>query len=141
MWKRSGFIPAGALSALLSWANSGQAQTPVITDLQQAKRCSIRSTMAAQGQVGNVVGTAKIEMTNDGGWCWLSMWGTQGSLLYAPTYRVSRPPAHGDLLMGEVNKRRRIAYKPASGFVGEDTYTMVNVMNNLVLVVTVTVGR
>jgi hypothetical protein len=49
--------------------------------------------------------------------------------------------AHGQLLMGEVNKQARIAYQPTSGFAGEDSYHLVDTMNGLERAVTVTVRR
>jgi hypothetical protein len=65
-------------------------------------------------------------LSNDGGWCWVGLYATLGGLLYAPDFRVIRPPAHGELLMGEVDKRTRVAYKPAPGFTGEDTFQIVD---------------
>ena len=89
----------------------------------------------------NVIGTSTINMKNDGGWCWLTVWATHGSLLYAPTFHVSHPPTHGELMMGEVSKRARIEYRPVAAFAGEDTYTIVDVMTNMERVVRVTVSR
>src|SRR4051794_3656476 len=65
--------------------------------------------------------------------------GTRGSFQYVATYRVTKAPDHGQLAMGEVNKRTRVAYKPDAGFVGEDRYTLMDTTSNSQRLVAVTV--
>ena len=137
MWKRCALVAAGCLSVAPAIIQSGYAQTPEIADIKRSKICSVASTKT----VGTSIGTSKITMNNDGGWCWLSLWATHGSTLYVATFRVSQPPAHGQLLMGAVNGRARVAYQPTSGFAGEDSYHLVDTMNGLERAVTVTVRR
>jgi hypothetical protein len=43
--------------------------------------------------------------------------------------------------MGAVGMKGRIAYRPEAGFVGTDTYSIVNAMNNSERVFTITVNR
>ncbi|HEY7579691.1 MAG TPA: hypothetical protein VH855_19035 [Acetobacteraceae bacterium] len=124
--------------ALLSAASAVWAQPQAVTDLPRATTCSAKSSMAVPG--GNV-GTSEITMSSDGGWCWINLWATQGSMQYAPKYRVAQPPAHGELAMGEVDKKARIAYRPVPGFVGQDTYTLMNTMSNSERRVTISVVK
>jgi hypothetical protein len=119
---------AAIVSATMAWAQTGIAQSPDIAGLKRSKVCFIGSTKATVGGAGNVAGHSTIRMSNDGGWCWLSLWATHGSVAYVATFRLAEPPSHGEVLMGEVNKRARVAYKPAPGFTGEDTYTIVDTM-------------
>jgi hypothetical protein len=122
--------------------NHGQAQTPAVGDLQQSKVCSTASSRSNIGGSGGfVVGASTITMSNDGGWCWLSLWANQGSMRYVPTFRVAQPPAHGQLVMGEVSNRARVAYRPAAGFAGEDRYRIIDTLNNAERAVTITVSQ
>jgi hypothetical protein len=130
----------GAAAVLLSMvsAQTGRTQSQAVTDLPRAKTCRATNTMAI---AGGSVGASTVRMSGDGGWCWINLWATQGSLQYIPKYRIAQAPAHGELVMGEVDKNARIAYRPAPGFVGVDTYTLMNTMNNSERVVTVTVSK
>jgi hypothetical protein len=115
------------------------AQSPEISELKRAKPCSTTSSMASTGAGSGQVGETKMTVGNDGDWCWFSISGTTGSLFYAPTYRITRAPAHGEVMMGEVNHRARIAYRPAPGFTGEDGFDIANRVTNSERSVTVTV--
>jgi hypothetical protein len=109
-----------------------------VTDLPRAKICARRSTIAV---AGHDVGTTVIRMTNDGGWCWLDLFAVYASMQYVPTFRVAQAPAHGELLMGAVEKRARVAYRPSKDFVGEDTYVLIGSLTNAERVVTITITR
>jgi hypothetical protein len=109
-----------------------------VTDLPRAKTCARRSTIA---QAGHDVGTTVIRMTNDGGWCWLDLFAVYASMQYVPTFRVARAPAHGELLMGTVEKRARVAYRPSRDFEGEDSYVLMGTLTNAERVVTITISR
>jgi hypothetical protein len=80
-----------------------------------------------------------MQVGSAGGWCWFDVWGTLGSIRIVPQYNVKRAPTHGEIVMGEVNQKTRIAYRPASGFVGVDAFVIVNAMTNSERPVTVTV--
>jgi hypothetical protein len=128
-------------ACLLSWPHVGDAQSQSISELQSAKTCSSTSSLASVGAGNGQVGETKMTVGNDGGWCWFSLTATKGSLIYAPTYRVTRAPSHGELMMGEVDHRMRIAYKPVPGFAGEDTFDIANPVTNSERTVTVTVAQ
>jgi hypothetical protein len=128
---------ATILASLMS-AQTGRAQSQAVTDLPRSQTCSATNTMAI---VGGMAGTTAIRMRSDGGWCWIDILATTEGLRYTPKYRVAQAPAHGELVMGEVDKKARIAYRPAPGFAGVDTYTLMNTMTNSERVVTVTVSK
>jgi len=112
------------------------AQSQSVTDLTKSSRCSVSSTLA---MAGGSTGNSKIEMKNDGGWCWINLSATNGSFQFVPSYHVTKSPAHGELVMGAVDKKARIAYRPVAGFVGVDTYTLMNTTTNSERVVMVSV--
>jgi hypothetical protein len=80
-----------------------------------------------------------MRMSGSGGWCWVDIWATMNSLKIVATYSVTRAPMHGEVLMGEVNQKMRIAYRPAAGFVGDDSFVIVNRMTNSERPIAVTV--
>jgi hypothetical protein len=88
-----------------------------------------------------MLGTTDMKMINDGGWCWTDLSATEGSLQYLPTYRVDKAPAHGEVVMGAVGMKARIAFKPEAGFAGTDTYSLMNTLNHSERVVTITVSH
>jgi hypothetical protein len=71
-----------------------------------------------------------IRVSSGGGWCWVDISATMGTIRIVATYSLTHAPAHGEVLMGEVNQKMRIAYRPASGFVGDDSFVIVNRMTN-----------
>ena len=130
------WVTCTAVSAVVAYAHLGYAQP--VSDLHRSKVCSSRSTMATAGGYN---GNTEMKMSNEGGWCWVNLWATRGSFQYVATYRVTKAPDHGQLAMGEVNKRTRVAYKPDAGFVGEDRYTLMDTTSNSQRLVTVTVSK
>ena len=101
MWKRCALVAAGCLSVAPAVISPAMHRRR-IADIKRSRICSTASTKT----IGTSIGTSKITMNNDGGWCWLSLWATHGSTLYVATFRVSQPPAHGQLLMGAVSAAR-----------------------------------
>jgi hypothetical protein len=132
MMTNSKTLAAAAL--LIACGQAAQSQS--VMDLPKSGRCSVSSTLA---MAGGSTGDSKVEMKNDGGWCWINLFATNGSLQFVPSYHVIKPPAHGELVMGTVDKKARIAYRPVAGFVGVDTYTLMNTTTNSERVVTVSV--
>jgi peptidoglycan hydrolase-like protein with peptidoglycan-binding domain len=61
-------------------------------------------------------------MKNDGGWCW--------SRLFSTSYQITRVPTHGQIFVGPINDVMRVAYKPEVGFVGTDSFTIMNNSKN-----------
>ena len=103
-------------------AISAPPSSNAITELKVARTCRANSSVVP----------SKITVSNEGGWCWLQLSAVWVRMQYAPNFRVARAPAHGELVMGEVNdKRTRLAYKPHPGFVGTDSYEVVNKMSGV----------
>ena len=131
-------LMALALSGLFACLTKLEAQSQDVSALPRASRCSTRAPLSVRG--GATLQTT-MRMSSSGGWCWFDLWATFGSLKYVGSYEVTQAPAHGEILMGEANQRARIAYKPAAGFVGEDSFVIVNKMTNSHRPVAVTVVR
>lgn len=130
-----------SLCAILAPVSICHAQTVAPANLQRAKLCSISTTKAQVGHEGNNPSNWTINLSNDGGWCWHGTHARFGQA-YAPTFRVTSPPAHGELAMGEVNPpRTRVAYRPAPGFVGKDTFTLTESIKGWQIIATVTVTQ
>lgn len=68
---------------------------------------------------------ASIGVVNDGGWCAIRYQVTMpnGSLTTSEAI-VTHPPAHGSTMVGTLDGKLRIAYRPAPGFTGEDTFSV-----------------
>jgi hypothetical protein len=89
---------------------------------------------------GGPGGNVRILMNNDQGWCGAMFWGAlHGSFVYAPDYAISRAPAHGEVRMDEYNRRKRVAYRPIAGFVGEDNFTIIDKMTHVQIDFTITI--
>jgi hypothetical protein len=115
---------------LVGSQSAAQTTIPEATELMQSRRCT-----ASVGWVFSGAATpppSTMSMNNDDGWCWLDATATQGSLVIAPTIRVTRQPAHGQIVVSPtpVKNKTRIAYKPAPTFTGKDSFTVLNVNTN-----------
>jgi hypothetical protein len=90
-----------------------------LATLQRAAGCVGHMPKYGFGNPTPPVGT--ITMTNDGGWCWVDIGMMSGGQYYIPELRTLQAPQHGTILTGGVNNRVRFAYKPSTGFIGNDT--------------------
>ena len=112
--------------------SQGVAQTtiPEAKETLQSRRCTANVGWVFSGAATPSPST--ITMNNDDGWCWFEATATQGSLVFAPTIRVTRQPAHGQIVISPapVKNKTRIAYKPEPRFTGKDAFTVLNVNTN-----------
>jgi hypothetical protein len=131
-------LMALALSGVFAFLGKLEAQSQDVSALPRASRCSARAPLSEPG--GATLQTI-MRTSSSGGWCWFDVSATFGSLKYVGSYEVTQAPAHGEILMGEANQKARIAYKPATGFVGEDSFVIVNKMTHSERPVAVTVLR
>ena len=112
-----------------------------VVTLQRAKLCRSQvpfqfpeSTWRNEPLAG-VPGSATIEMSNDGGWCWfgfavfLNGPGAGGS---PASLQVNNAPAHGQVTITRMQQSTRVAYKPDSGFTGDDTFSFTDRTTGLV---------
>jgi hypothetical protein len=131
-------ITTGVLAVALVLCVPGKAQPPVVSDLPKSSACSTRATLVYPG--GPAMQTT-MRVSSGGGWCWFDVSATMNSIRIVATYTVTRAPAHGEVTMGEVNQKTRIAYRPVAGFVGDDNFVVVNKMTNSERSVAVTIVR
>jgi hypothetical protein len=115
---------------------SAEAALP-IDGLQRANRCTTQLSVLFQGTISP---PSTMTMGNDGGWCWIAVQVTAFGTPSASVLQMRRAPSHGQLLIGRVGERSRVAYRPEPGFVGNDSFTVVNLTFNLERVVNVTVS-
>jgi hypothetical protein len=64
----------------------------------------------------------RIRMDNDGGWCTLSNRFTWEYIPMTPLMTMAQPPQHGDVVLGATGGSLRIAYRPAPGYAGPDSF-------------------
>ena len=65
-----------------------------------------------------------IEIQNDGGWCWASLRYTSNGKASVPGMRVETPPRSGKVLLGGVDGKIYIAYRPNENFAGMDRFVV-----------------
>jgi hypothetical protein len=118
-----------AIIALAAGGNMTVAQQSAadVTSLPNAKTCSAHINKFGYYN-DRTPGQGTIQMTNDGGWCWIEMAFTSRNTYYVPAMTISQPPRNGTALTGGVDtsggKRVRLAYRPAPGFTGSDSFTV-----------------
>lgn len=83
-----------------------------------AKSCETPQIAPVAGQTT----PAAVKMTNDGGWCGLTVH-QPGPKPYDAGLLTSRPE-HGTVLIHEVGDNTRIDYTPDRGFSGNDAFTV-----------------
>lgn len=97
--------------------------------LPMAANCDARLPFFGYYSYGNrppdmyIQPDARIAMGNDGGWCAIryQMAMPNGSVTTSEAV-VTRPPAHGSVVVGTLEGKLRIAYRPAPGFQGDDAF-------------------
>ena len=112
--------------------SQGVARTiiPEAQETLQSRHCTANVVWVFSG--ATTLPPSTIAMNNDDGWCWFEATATQGSLAIAPTIRVTRQPAHGQIVISPapVKNKTRIAYKPEPRFTGKDAFTVLNLNPN-----------
>ena len=66
----------------------------------------------------------RIRMGNDGGWCMIGFNVQWAGIDVDAPLSVRTPPAHGEVMVGSLAGRDRIAYRPAPGFTGSDAFSV-----------------
>jgi hypothetical protein len=115
-------IPACA-AAMVCLAASSEAQTPQWGP--KSADCSFNPTR--QPFIPGQKLTQQMTVKNDGGSCWSDGYAQSGPSLFltARDISVTEQPKHGQVTIGDVeNHRIRVAYKPAAGYAGPDTFTI-----------------
>ena len=66
-----------------------------------------------------------IRTGNDGGWCAIRFsYAVRGQIPVIAPLDLGTPPEHGQVALGTLNGRMRIAYRPAPGYAGPDRFTV-----------------
>jgi hypothetical protein len=65
-------------------------------------------------------------MNNDGNPCWYLRKTIRGSLLIGVAMHLTTPPSHGQVTITVLDAGTRISYKPDSGFVGTDNFSVIS---------------
>ena len=71
-------------------------------------------------------------MSNDGGWCAYGLVSivAGGGFTRTPSLRVTTPPANGQLNIVRGLDYSRVAYRPNSGFAGDDHFAVWDIEAN-----------
>ncbi|HBK09108.1 MAG TPA: hypothetical protein DDZ81_25155 [Acetobacteraceae bacterium] len=99
-----------------------------------AKSCEVPKIAPAGGQTTD----AAVKMTNDGGWCGLTVH-QAGPKPYDAGLLTARPE-HGKVLIHEVGDETRIDYTPDRGFAGNDSFSVKLLPGSAAVRVTVAVA-
>jgi hypothetical protein len=105
-----------------------------IDQLGAAKACTAPRVTAAEGKPT----PAAITVTNDGGWCGLTVQKPGGGPFSAGL--LSTRPAHGKAYIHTVGDDTRIDYTPGPGFSGADAFTVTLLPGDGTVQVSVTVN-
>ena len=67
----------------------------------------------------------RIAMDNDGRWCAIRFhFAVRGQIPVIAPLHLARAPAHGRVVLGNLDGAMRIAYRPAPGFAGRDRFVV-----------------
>ena len=128
---RPSFLTCAALAALVS----GCQQTPdsnaqALASLRPVADC--QSALPFFGHVrypGDplrgwqfIPAEGSIQMRNDGGWCSIRHQFNFNGAISTPEMTMLDPPSHGEVVLGALEGRIRLAYQPKPGFIGTDQF-------------------
>lgn len=99
------------------------------TDLPKSKLCRIRGGGFAVA--GGVPLANTITMINDGGWCGHLAKTVMGSIVFGAAMHVTKPPAHGQVSITVLSGGTNVYYRPDPGYVGSDSFSVLNEMYNI----------
>jgi hypothetical protein len=117
---------AAAIVTTQCWAVTGIAKTSQdVEKLVKTSKCVAGSFKF----IGGDHTSTTLDLNNDGNWCWKTVYYKGGTRIYMSAYYVSvtagNPPKHGRVLIGDApDSKVRVAYQPAPGFVGTDSFTI-----------------
>jgi hypothetical protein len=121
-------------------SSTGASLPQTIDKLAKSGECTYRGGSFMNGQKA----VAQMSIRNDGGWCWSDGYAMPqtGFYLSASDLKVTTPPKHGEVAIGDMPSHHlRIAYRPAAGFSGEDSYTVHYNITEAEKTITVTVSK
>ena len=115
-------VPLAAAIVLLAGCTNTQTalQTAGVSESMEgaARSCTVTPTELPKGTAASV----KMQVGNDGGWCAVRMTDKDGTAYLYP--KLTQRPAHGRILVHTVSGRSRVEYIPATGYAGNDAFTV-----------------
>jgi hypothetical protein len=123
---RNVLLAAFALTGVVVWAGTRVGEAVQLSKTEPVDKL-VRANVCVASAYHVMAGTnATMSVQNDGGWCWIdtyerSNWRTLSAISVA----VTKPPRHGRGQVRDVdNQEIRIAYQPAPGFGGQDSFSI-----------------
>jgi hypothetical protein len=107
------------------------AQTSISVPMPLSRECIKHVPFLFAGKATPEPSTLK--MNNDGGWCWFDNTSLpHNTATFTAELRVTRKPVHGQIVVGPsaVPNKTRVSYKPDKGYVGMDSFTVINMTTN-----------
>jgi hypothetical protein len=103
-----------------------------LANLPLSKVCAVHNSGYAQR--GGVSPTPNvITMGNDGGWCGNLNISVYVRLAWGAPMHLTRGPDHGQVSIVVESGGTRVLYKPDPGFIGSDSFSVVNETLNIVM--------
>ena len=88
----------------------------------RSKLCSMGRTYVNSANPAPTV----LTMSNDGGWCGDLRKTLRNNAAFGSPMHVTSPPSHGEISIHVYDDGTTVAYKPKAGFVGTDSFTVIN---------------
>jgi hypothetical protein len=115
-----------AVAAALMMSGAGAAAQ---SDLPRSSQCRFRGGGFAVA--GGIPLPITMTTKNDGGWCGHLAKTVAGSLVFGAPTHVTRQPAHGQVSISVLSGGTNVYYKPEPGYVGPDSFAVLNEMYNI----------
>ena len=90
---------------------------------------------------GGIALPSTVTMNNDGGWCGGLSYTTEGGHVFGVPMHLTKQPDHGEVSIRVRDKGTVVAYRPNPGFIGSDSFTVLNEMVNMERQYNVTVTK
>jgi hypothetical protein len=101
-----------------------QVPAPALATLQPSRACQASLPVFGHFEDSYVAPNATMAMSSGGGWCWFAFTLTFRDVPSDPTVSVAAPPSHGQATIQMADGRYVVAYQPAPGFVGSDSFSV-----------------
>jgi hypothetical protein len=122
-------LPAILFGAALFASVGALAQSDLASSMPQSKTCSAED--GGWSVPGGTPGIGTIIMSNDGGWCGQRLAVEFNDVVFGGTMHLSKLPKHGQVAIVQHDKYTDVAYKPDEGYTGQDSFSVLVVINNI----------
>ena len=97
--------------------------------LPKSQQCIFRG--GGWASAGGIALPITMTMKNDGGWCGHLARTVFGSIVIGVKTHVTNQPAHGQVSITVLGNGTNVYYKPDPGYVGPDSFAVLNEMYNI----------